>query len=220
MPSPPLHMIWHRWRSLSGDRYPPGRVRSPLPGPSGLGLGRRSAPCVGRSRLIFHSLSSPAPSGAVGSDRVLSFRAVICLILESMTWRYWQVEPLFDASSLFLRFTGSNQSRSALHLPPFSPCCGLSLETRLWLCPNSWETARPWVSPCSWSSPSEVLRNHPLLYLVRFSLARSGHAHPRVGEWVGETLCFPISLPGLHLEPILLRVFRGHLLAGLLTVLL
>ena len=34
----------------------------------------------------------------------------------------------------------------------------------------------------SWSSPSEVLRYPPPLYLVHFSPARSGHAHPRVGE--------------------------------------
>ena len=101
----------------------------------------------------------------------------------SMAWRNWQVEPLFDASRLLLRFTGSNQSCSGSSLAPFPPCCGLSLETRLWLCPSSWGTAHLRVSPCSRSSPSEVLRNPPPLYLVRFSPARSGHAHPRIGEW-------------------------------------
>ena len=35
-----------------------------------------------------------------------------------------------------------------------------------------------------------------------------------------EMLLFPVSLPGLLLEPMLLCVLRGHILAGLLAVLL
>ena len=43
--------------------------RSPQPGPSGLGLGERSASRADWSRSEYRNHSSPAPSGAVEDDR-------------------------------------------------------------------------------------------------------------------------------------------------------
>ena len=108
-----------------------------------------------------------------------------------------------------LQFPGSYQSRSGSSLAPhFPPCYGLSLEIWPWLCPCSWVTARPRVFlPVPGRLRQKVLRNHPPLYLVRFSPAWAVHAHSQVSEWEGYILRFPFSLPGLLLEPILLCVF-------------
>ena len=136
-----------------------------------------------RSLSNFPGRSSPAPSGTSGSDRVVSFRSVLRLIQKFHSMEETgKCSPLFDAQSLLHRYAGYNQSRSGSSLAPFPPCCCLSLATRLWLCPGSWKTDRPRVSPCSQSSPSEVLWTLLLFTWSVFSPARSGHAYPRVGE--------------------------------------
>ena len=109
-------------------RRPPPTWPRPLPssGPSGLGLGERFAPCDRRSHSIFHGRSSPAPSGAAGVDRVLSFRSVLRLIRE-----FHSMEGLASGTPI-----GCELSRA--------PISGLLSESfRLFTCPP--------LSPLLWS---------------------------------------------------------------------
>ena len=117
------------------------------------------------------------------STEFFRFGPCIASSESSIAWRDWQMEPLSVASSLLLRFTGSNQSRSSSSPPPhFPPCCGLSLEIRplamsLFMgdCPSAGFSPFP-VIPVGGSSESSSL------HLIRFSPSQSGHSHPRVGE--------------------------------------
>ena len=116
-----------------------GRARSPLPGPLGLGLGVRAAPCFDRSRSGFRGFSSPTPSGvteedcdsisgSVDLDRDDPFRSVLRLIREF----HGMEEPASVVSnrcktSLAPIYGLQSESSPARHLP-LSPLLDSRLE--------------------------------------------------------------------------------------------
>ena len=100
----PPPSIWRWWWSLCGDHYPPGCSRSPRLVLRAWVWGELSAPCGRLFRSIFHGRSSPAPLGAAGVDRVLSFRSV--LRLKRILWYH---PPLY-----LVRFSPSQ----AVHAHP------------------------------------------------------------------------------------------------------
>ena len=171
------------------------RACSPQPGPSGLRSGALTAPrAADRSRSAFSGRSSPAPSGAaeddrdsvsglVDLDRDDSFRAVLCLIREFHSMEEpASVTPNRCKKSRAPIYGLQSESSLALHLP-LSPLLGSLLEdTNLALAKFvGSECTR--VSPCSRSSPSEVLQDDLLLFSWPiYRPARVGLYHPGQGE--------------------------------------
>ena len=139
MPPPPS-----RRHSAGGGHFESvcsasGCARSPQPGFSSLGSGKRAAPHTDRSRSALHSRSSPSPLGAgegdrdsvsnsIDLDRDDSFRTVLRLIREFRSMEELaSVAPNHCKTSLAPIYGLQSVSSLALHLP-LSPLLGSLLE--------------------------------------------------------------------------------------------
>ena len=150
MPPPPSGRSGIGGGRSEGDCSASGRDCSPQTGPLGLGS------LHGRSRLEYRGRSSHAPSGAAEDDRDsisgsvnLDWDDSFWTVLHLM-WEFHSMEepasvaPNRCNTSLAPIYGLQSESLPFLHLP-LSPLLwslpeGLSLRTRIWLCPSSWKT--------------------------------------------------------------------------------
>ena len=176
MPPPPAGRPGVGGGRSKGDHSASGRDRSPQPDPSGLSSGERSATSADRCRLGYSSCSSPTPSGVaedecdsssglVDLDRDDSFWGVLCLIREFHSMEEpASVAPNRCKTSLAPIYRLQSEPSPALHLP-LSPLDAVSpLGHEFGSAQVCGGPDHPWVSPCSRSSPSEVLEDLLLLF--------------------------------------------------------